>query len=120
MIIFQLNFIPTRWNCRTQVRCPVGRLWDAFFDPMMGVTRPHKHTLGQPPGLVVSRSLASLCFAYTTPDYSTTGKIVWACVTNTLLMTPIRSTTRHIQMTGVMTGNINERTSSSSYRFVPP
>jgi Na+/melibiose symporter-like transporter len=57
--------------------------------------------------------------AYTTPDLSTTGKIVYACVTNILLMTLYSANnTPYSAMTGVMTGDVNERTSLSSYRFV--
>ena len=57
--------------------------------------------------------------AYTTPNFGTTGKIVYACITNTLLMTLYSANnTPYSAMTGVMTGDVNERTSLSSYRFV--
>ena len=47
------------------------------------------------------------------------GKVIYACITNVLLMTLYSiNNTPYSAMTGVMTGNINERTSLSSYRFV--
>jgi Na+/melibiose symporter-like transporter len=57
--------------------------------------------------------------AYTTPNFGTTGRIVYACITNMLLMTLYSANnTPYSAMTGVMTGDVNERTSLSSYRFV--
>jgi len=61
----------------------------------------------------------ALVLAYSTPDWGTTGKLVYACLTNILLMTLYSANnTPYSAMTGVMTGDINERTSLSSYRFV--
>lgn len=126
MIIFQLNFYTDTLGIAAAIAGSlllVGRLWDAFFDPMMGVIADRTNTRwgkfrpwvlwsAVPWGVV-------MVLAYTTPDYSTTGKIIWACVTNTLLMTLYSiNNTPYSAMTGVMTGNINERTSLSSYRFV--
>lgn len=60
-----------------------------------------------------------LIAAYTTPDLGTAGKLAYACVTNILLMTLYSANnTPYSALTGVMTGNVNERTSLSSYRFV--
>jgi Na+/melibiose symporter-like transporter len=60
-----------------------------------------------------------LILAYSSPDFSTVGKIVYACVTNILLMTLYSANnTPYSAMTGVMTADINERTRLSSYRFV--
>jgi Na+/melibiose symporter-like transporter len=101
----------------------VGRLWDAFFDPMMGVLadrtdtrwgkfRPWVLWTAVPWGVV-------MFLAYTTPDWSSTAKLIYACVTNILLMTLYSANnTPYSAMTGVMTGDVNERTSLSSYRFV--
>ncbi len=48
-----------------------------------------------------------------------TGNLIWACLTNILLMTLYSANnTPYSAMSGVMTGDVNERTSLSSFRFV--
>ncbi len=126
MILFQLNFYTDTLGIAAAVAGSlllVGRLWDAFFDPMMGVLadrtstrwgkfRPWVLWTAVPWGVV-------MFLAYSTPNFSTIGKIVYACVTNILLMTLYSANnTPYSAMTGVMTGDVNERTSLSSYRFV--
>lgn len=126
MIMFQLNFYTDTLGIAAGMAGAlllVGRLWDGFFDPMMGVLadrtktrwgkfRPWILWSAVPWGVV-------MVLAYTTPDYSSTGKMIWACVTNILLMTLYSvNNTPYSAMTGVMTGNVHERTSLSSYRFV--
>jgi len=60
-----------------------------------------------------------LVLAYTTPGFSMTGTLIYACVTNILLMTVYSANnTPYSALTGVMTGDVNERTTLSSYRFV--
>ncbi|MBN1567688.1 MAG: MFS transporter [Acidobacteria bacterium] len=126
MIMFQLFFYTNTmgilaWQAGTLLL--VARLWDAFFDPMMGVIADRTNTRwgkfrpwvlwsAIPWGIV-------MVLAYTTPDFSSAGTIVYAFVTNILLMTLYSvNNTPYSAMTGVMTGNVNERTSLSSYRFV--
>jgi glycoside/pentoside/hexuronide:cation symporter, GPH family len=126
MILFQLNFYTDTMGITAAVAGSlllVGRLWDAFFDPMMGVMadrtetrwgkfRPWVLWTAIPWGIV-------MVLAYTTPDWGYTGKLLWACATNVLLMTLYSANnTPYSAMTGVMTGNVHERTSLSSYRFV--
>jgi glycoside/pentoside/hexuronide:cation symporter, GPH family len=126
MILFQLNFYTDTVGIAAAIAGSlllVGRLWDAFFDPMMGVIadrtktrwgkfRPWVLWSALPWGIV-------MVLAYTTPGYTSTGKIIYACVTNILLMTLYSiNNTPYSAMTGVMTGDVNERTSLSSYRFV--
>ncbi len=126
MILFQLNFYTDTVGIAAAIAGSlllVGRLWDAFFDPMIGVIsdrtktrwgkfRPWVLWSALPWGIV-------MVLAYTTPGYATTGKIIYACVTNILLMTIYSvNNTPYSALTGVMTGNVNERTSLSSYRFV--
>ncbi len=61
----------------------------------------------------------AMVVAYTTPNFSIGGRMVYACVTNMLLMTLYSANnTPYSAMTGVMTGDVNERTSLSSFRFV--
>jgi Na+/melibiose symporter-like transporter len=126
MILFQLNFYTDTLGITAAVAGSlllVGRLWDAFFDPMMGVLADRTHTRwGKFRPWVLWTSLpwgVVMILAYTTPELGTTAKIVYACVTNMLLMTLYSANnTPYSAMTGVMTGDVNERTSLSSYRFV--
>jgi Na+/melibiose symporter-like transporter len=126
MILFQLNFYTDTVGIAAATAGSlllVGRLWDAFFDPMMGVLADRTNTRwgkfrpwilwsALPWGIV-------MVLAYTTPNYMTTGKVIYACVTNILLMTLYSiNNTPYSALTGVMTGNVHERTSLSSYRFV--
>ncbi len=126
MILFQLNFYTDTVGIAAAMAGSlllVGRLWDAFFDPMMGVIsdrtktrwgkfRPWVLWSALPWGIV-------MVLAYTTPGYTSTGKVIYACVTNILLMTLYSiNNTPYSALTGVMTGDVNERTSLSSYRFV--
>lgn len=126
MIMFQLFFYTNTmgilaWKAGTLLL--VGRLWDAFFDPMMGILADRTNTRwGKFRPWVLWSALPwgiVMVLAYTTPGFSETGMLVYACVTNVLLMTLYSvNNTPYSAMTGVMTGDVNERTSLSSYRFV--
>ncbi len=126
MILFQLNFYTDTLGITAAVAGTlllVGRLWDAFFDPMMGVLADRTETRWgkfRPWVLWTSVPWGVVMFlAYSTPNLGTIGKAVYACVTNILLMTLYSANnTPYSAMTGVMTGDVNERTSLSSYRFV--
>jgi len=126
MILFQLNFYTDTLGITAAVAGTlllVGRLWDAFFDPMMGVLADRTNTRwGKFRPWVLWTSIpwgVIMVLAYTTPNFGTTAKVVYACVTNILLMTLYSANnTPYSAMTGVMTGNVNERTSLSAYRFV--
>ena len=126
MILFQLNFYTDTLGITAAAAGTmllVGRLWDAFFDPMMGVLadrtstrwgkfRPWVLWTAIPWGVVM------VC-AYTVPNFATTGKLLWAGATNILLMTLYSANnTPYSALTGVMTGDSAERTKLSSYRFV--
>ena len=126
MILFQLSFYTDTMGIAAAAAGSLllaGRLWDAFFDPMMGVIadrtktrwgkfRPWVLWTGLPFGI-------AMVLAYTTPGWGAPMNLVWACGTNILLMTLYSANnTPYSAMTGVMTGDVNERTSLSSYRFV--
>jgi len=126
MILFQLSFYTDTMGIAAASAGSlllVGRLWDAFFDPMMGVLadrtvtrwgkfRPWVLWTAVPWGI-------AMVLAYTNPGLGVTGTLVWACLTNILLMTLYSANnTPYSAMTGVMTGDVNERTSLSSFRFV--
>ncbi len=101
----------------------LSRIWDAVNDPLMGALadrtkskhgrfRPWIKWTAIPFGI-----LAVLMF--TTPDFSESGKIVYAYVTYILMM--MIYTANNIPygaLSGVMTANSVERTSLNSYRFV--
>jgi len=126
MILFQLTFYTDTLGITAAVAGSlllVGRLWDAFFDPMMGVIADRTNTRwGKFRPWVLWTSVpwgVIMVLAYSTPGFASTGKIIYACVTNILLMTLYSANnTPYSAMTGVMTGDINERTSLSSFRFV--
>jgi glycoside/pentoside/hexuronide:cation symporter, GPH family len=125
MILFQLNFYTDTLGITAAAAGTlllVGRLWDAFFDPMMGVMADRTNTRwGKFRPWVLWTALpwgAAMVLAYSTPAFGMAGKIAWACITNTLLMTLYSANnTPYSAMTGVMTGDVNERTRLSSFRF---
>ena len=126
MILFQLNFYTDTLGIAAAAAGTlllVGRLWDAFFDPMMGVMADRTNTRwGKFRPWVLWTSVPwgiAMVLAYSSPNLSAAGKIIYACLTNTLLMTLYSANnTPYSAMTGVMTGDVNERTSLSSFRFV--
>ena len=57
--------------------------------------------------------------AFSTPDFSYQGKVIYAVVTYTLLLLLYASSNLpYSALSGVITGNMKERNSISSYRFV--
>jgi Na+/melibiose symporter-like transporter len=100
-----------------------GRLWDAFFDPLMGTMADRTKTRwGKFRPWVLWTALpwgVIMVLAYTKPNVNATPLLIYACVTNVLLMTLYSANnTPYSAMTAVMTGDVNERTTLSSYRFV--
>ena len=127
MILFQLNFYTDTMGITAAAAGTmllVGRLWDAFFDPMMGVLADRTNTRwGKFRPWVLWTALpwgVVMVLAYTVPSsFGTTSKIVYAVLTNILLMTLYSANnTPYSAMSGVMTGDSDERTVLSSYRFV--
>jgi Na+/melibiose symporter-like transporter len=125
MILFQLTFYTDTLGITAAAAGTlllVGRLWDAFFDPLMGVLADRTNTrwgkfrpwvlwTAVPWGVV-------MVLAFTVPDFDATGLLIYACVTNIMLMTLYSmNNTPYSALTGVMTGDVNERTSLSSFRF---
>ena len=126
MILFQLNFYTDTMGITAAVAGTmllVGRLWDAFFDPMMGVLADRTNTRwGKFRPWVLWTAVpwaVVMVLAYTVPGFGYTGTIAWVALTNILLMTLYSANnTPYSALSGVMTGDSNERTSLSSYRFV--
>ena len=126
MILFQLNFYTDTMGIAAGIAGTlllVGRFWDAFFDPMMGVLADRTSTRwGKFRPWVLWTSLPwaiAMVLAYTVPGFRYGPTLVYAAVTNILLMTLYSANnTPYSAMTAVMTGDVNERTSLSAYRFV--
>jgi Na+/melibiose symporter-like transporter len=125
MILFQLSFYTDTMGIAAAsagTLLLVGRLWDAFFDPMMGVLADRTNTRwGKFRPWVLWTAVpwaVVMVLAYTVPNFKGTSLLIYATVTNILLMTLYSANnTPYSAMTGVMTGDVNERTTLSSYRF---
>jgi GPH family glycoside/pentoside/hexuronide:cation symporter len=101
----------------------VSRVLDAFFDVVIGMTADRtKSRWGKfrPYILFGAVPLAvSAVFAFTTPDFAYTWKVVYAYVTFILFMF-LYSTVNipYTALLGIISGDPVERTSASSFKFV--
>jgi Na+/melibiose symporter-like transporter len=127
MVLFQANFYTDVMGIAVGTAgwiLLIPRMWDAFFDPIMGVTadrtrtrwgrfRPWILITALPWGVVMH-------LAYRTPEgWSSTSIIAYAFITNLLLMTLYSANNMpYAALGGVMTGDSYERTSLNAYRFV--
>jgi sugar (glycoside-pentoside-hexuronide) transporter len=101
----------------------ISRVLDAFNDPIIGaladrtITRWGRY---RPWVLWSAVPMAiALVLCYTTPQLSTTGKIIWAIATyNILMFVYAANNIPYCALSGVMTGDSHERTSLASWRFV--
>jgi len=101
----------------------VTRIWDAVNDPIMGMIadrtktrwgkfRPYILWLAIPFGVIGA-------FMFITPEFGTTGKVVYAYITYTLMMMIYTAiNVPYSALMGVITSNSLERTEVSSFRFV--
>lgn len=101
----------------------VARLWDAFFDPLMGVMADRTNTRwGRFRPWVLWTSIPwaiAMVLAYTTPNFADPLKIAYAFVTNVLLMTIYSANNMPYSALGaVMTGDVVERAKLNSFRFI--
>jgi len=125
MLIFQLGFYTDVYGITAAAAGTlllVGRFWDALFDPFMGVVADRTNTRWgkfRPWVLWAAIPFAVMFFlAFTTPNFGATGKMVYAYITYILLMTVYSvGNLPYSALNGVITGDVNERTSLSSYRF---
>ncbi len=127
MILFQLNFYTDVFGLTAGAAAAillVPRLWDAFFDPIMGVLADRTRTRwGKFRPWVLWTAVpwaAVMILAYTTPrGWSLGAMIAYAAITNGLLMTLYSMNNMpYSALGGVMTGDLDERTKLNSYRFV--
>jgi Na+/melibiose symporter-like transporter len=127
MILFQANFYTDVMGIAASTAAwllLVPRVWDAFFDPIMGIAADRTRTRwGRYRPWILFTALPwgiVLYLAYRVPEgWSSTGLIIYALITNMLLMTLYSANNMpYAALSGVMTGDTNERTSLNAYRFV--
>ena len=125
MVIFQLVFYTDTFGITAAAAGTlflVVRVWDAIFDPMMGVIADRTKTRWgkfRPWVLWTAVPFGIMGFlTFTTPDLSPGGKLAYAYVTYIVLMMVYSANNLpYSALSGVMTGDVGERTSLSSYRF---
>jgi sugar (glycoside-pentoside-hexuronide) transporter len=126
MIIFQLAFYTDTFGITAAAAGTlflVVRVFDAVFDPLMGVVADRTNTKWgkfRPWVLWTAVPFGIMGFlTFTTPDLGPSGKLAYAYITYIVLMMVYSANNLpYSALSGVMTGNIVERTSLSSYRFV--
>ena len=127
MVLFQLNFYTDVFGLSASAAAAIllwPRLWDAFFDPIMGILADRTNTRwGRFRPWVVWTAVpwaVVMVMAYTTPKGWSMGMLIaYAAITNTLLMTLYSMNNMpYSALGGVMTGDLNERAKLNSYRFV--
>ncbi|MGF7141439.1 MFS transporter [Roseimarinus sediminis] len=126
MMMFQLYFYTDVFGIKATAAGMIllfARIFDAFVDPMVGIISDRTNTRwGKYRPWVLWTAIPFAVFfilAFSTPDLSERGKILWAGATYTLLMTLYSfNNTPYSSLGGVMTSNIRERTSISSIRFI--
>jgi glycoside/pentoside/hexuronide:cation symporter, GPH family len=127
MILFQTNFYTDVFGITAGAAATilmVARLWDAFADPIVGVLADRTNTRwGKFRPWVLFTALPwciVMVLAYTTPKgWGITSMIVYAAITNILLMSIYSMNNMpYSALGGVMTGDVNERAKLNSYRFI--
>jgi Na+/melibiose symporter-like transporter len=126
MVMFQLAFYTDTFGITAAAAgtlLVVVRVWDAIFDPIMGVIADRTSTRWgkfRPWVLWTAVPFGIMGFlTFMTPDLGPSGKLVYAYVTYVVLMMVYSANNLpYSALSGVMTGDLAERTSLSSYRFV--
>jgi Na+/melibiose symporter-like transporter len=126
MMMFQMMFYTDVFGIKASAAGMIllfARIFDAFVDPLVGILsdRTNSKWGKYRPWLLWTVIPFAVFFvlAFTTPDLSERGKIIYAGITYTLLMSIYSfNNTPYASLGGVMTGDIKERTSISSIRFV--
>jgi Na+/melibiose symporter-like transporter len=127
MILFQTNFYTDVFGLSAGAAAAIllwPKLWDACFDPIMGVLADRTRTRwGKFRPWVIWTALpwaVVMVLAYTTPKgWSYAALLAYAAITNTLLMTLYSMNNMpYSALGGVMTADLDERARLNSYRFV--
>src|SRR5512138_1570446 len=127
MVLFQLNFYTDVFGLTATAAAAIllwPRLWDAVADPIVGILADRTNTRWgkfRPWILFTAVPWAVvMVLAYTTPTgWNITGLVIYAAITNTLLMSIYSMNNMpYAALGGVMTGDINERAKLNSFRFI--
>jgi sugar (glycoside-pentoside-hexuronide) transporter len=126
MLVFQLAFYTDTFGIAAAAAGTlflVVRVWDAIFDPLMGVIADRTNTKWgkfRPWVLWTAVPFGIMGFlTFTTPSFGPQGKLAYAYVTYIVLMMVYSANNLpYSALSGVITGDLAERTSLSSYRFV--
>jgi glycoside/pentoside/hexuronide:cation symporter, GPH family len=127
MILFQTNFYTDVFGLTASAAAAIllfPRLWDAVADPIVGILADRTQTRwGKFRPWVLFTAVpwcVIMILAYTTPKgWGLSGLILYAVITNTLLMTLYSMNNMpYAALGGVMTGDVNERAKLNSFRFI--
>jgi Na+/melibiose symporter-like transporter len=127
MILFQLNFYTDTFGLTASAAAAIlfwPRIWDAIFDPIMGVLADRTKTRwGKFRPWIIWTAVpwaVIMVLAYSTPKgWSMGWMIAYAAITNTMMMTIYSMNNMpYAALGGVMTGDLNERAKLNSYRFI--
>ena len=127
MILFQGNFYTDVFGIGAGAAATillVSRLWDAVFDPIMGVLADRtKSRWGKFRPWVLFTAVpwcVVMVLAYTTPKgWNMSAMIAYAAITNILMMTIYSANNMpYSALGGVMTADLNERAKLNSFRFI--
>ncbi len=127
MLLFQLHFYPDVFGLSASAAAAVllwPRLWDAVFDPIMGVLADRTNTRWgkfRPWILWTAGPWAVvMVIAYTTLQGWSMGMLIsYATFTNMLLMTLYSMNNMpYSALGGVITADLNERAKLNSFRFI--
>lgn len=127
MILFQTNFYTDVFGLSASAAAAIllwPKLWDACFDPIMGVLADRTNTRwGKFRPWVLWTAIpwaVVMVLAYTTPKgWSYAALVTYAALTNTALMTLYSMNNMpYSALGGVMTADLDERARLNSYRFI--
>ncbi len=126
LIVFQLSFYTDTFGLTAAAAgllLLVARCSDAFFDPLFGILADRTNSrFGKFRPWIIATAIPygiMAVVAFSTPDWSYGGKLAYAYITYLLLMLVYSANNLpYSALSGVMTGDLGERTSLSSYRFM--
>jgi GPH family glycoside/pentoside/hexuronide:cation symporter len=127
MVLFQTNFYTDVFGISAGAAALVllvARAWDAVADPIVGLLSDRTHTrMGKFRPWILATALpwaVLMVLAYTTPrGLSGSGMIVYAFITNALLMSVYSmNNTPYAALGSVVTSDVDERTKLNTSRFI--
>lgn len=126
MMLLQLSFYTDTFGLTAGAAATLfltARLWGAVCDPIFGALADRTSTRWgkfRPWILWTAVPFGLLGYlAFRTPDFGSEGKLIYAYITYFLLLTVYSANNNpYSALSGVITGNMKERTSLSSFRFV--